>query len=426
MTQQDGETSIFFYNRRMLDNKMTRVPGDSEMPKLCIHNGTVLAGYANMPDSAVLIEGADLVDVFSERRFLQRTFPADTKIVDAQQSYILPGLIDTHIHGFAGHGTEDLTSESILAMSRDLASYGVTAFCPTLYPMSEADMIKAIKAIVQAMGHEEGAAILGIHLEGPFISQERLGVQRAEFVRPVDIELMQRLFEASEGHITNMTVAPELKGMRELALYCAKVGIVLQAGHTDATYENMIEGMQAGIRHSTHFFNAMSRLHHRNPNAVGAILIQPDLSCEIIADGKHVHPDLIRLLVRDKPDTNIVLVTDSLKPTEQKNYPLIANNEEVVKEDGLFYRKIDHVIAGSSLTMVNGLKNLADMGIPLETAVKMATSNPARILRLPRRGELSPGYRADLTILDKDFSVLAAIVSGKVVFSKIPSMKSEV
>jgi len=112
----------------------------------------------------------------------------------------------------------------------------------------------------------------------------------------VDLDLMNQLYEASDGHIISMTVAPELKGMRELALYCIKMGIVLQAGHTNATYENIIEGMQAGIRHSTHMFNAMSQLHHRNPNAVGAILIQPDLSCEIIADGKHVHPDLVRLL----------------------------------------------------------------------------------------------------------------------------------
>ena len=149
---------------------------------------------------------------------------------------------------------------------------------------------------------------------------------------------MERLYEAGQGHITNMTVAPEIKGMRELALYCIKRGIVLQAGHTDATYENMLEGMQAGILHSTHFFNAMSRLHHRDPGAVGAIMIHSELSCEIIADGKHVHPDLIRLLMRDKPVNKVVLVTDSLKPTEQETGTLYANREEVYKSDGVFLR----------------------------------------------------------------------------------------
>jgi N-acetylglucosamine-6-phosphate deacetylase len=386
------------------------------MSSICIHNATVVTGYAQMPGSAVLVEDGVILDVFSERRFLQKKFSAQDTIIDAMGGYLVPGLIDSHIHGFGGYGTEDLSTDSILYMSEKLARYGVTAFCPTLYPMSEEDMILGIRAIVAAMGLERGATVLGVHMEGPFISPARLGVQRAEFVRPVDLELMQRLWEASEGHIVNMTVAPELKGMRELALYANKMGIVLQAGHTDATYENMLEGMQAGIRHSTHFFNAMSRLHHRNPNAVGAILIQTDLSCEIIADGRHVHPDLIRLLVRDKPDTNIVLVTDALKPTEQTQGPFFANNEEVYIEDKLFMRKSDNVIAGSSLTMIEGLKNLTQFGIPLEVAVKMAAPNPARILRLPRMGEISPGFHADLAMLSGDFHVEASMVRGKFVW----------
>lgn len=388
------------------------------MSVVCIHNATVVAGYARMPESAVLVEDGLIVDVFSERRFRQKQFSPSDKVIDAEGGYLIPGLIDTHIHGFAGFGTEDLSTDSILGMSKELGRFGVAAFCPTLYPMSEEDMVAGIKAVVGAMGNETGAGIIGIHLEGPFISRERLGVQREEFVRAVDLELMHRLYQASEGHLVTMTVAPELKGMRELALYANKMGVILQAGHTDATYENMIEGMQAGIRHSTHFFNAMSRLHHRNPNAVGAILIQPDLSCEIIADGRHVHPDLIRLLVRDKPDTNIVLVTDALKPTEQKEGPLFANNEEVYLSDKLFMRRCDDVIAGSSLTMVEGLKNLVEFGIPLEVAVKMASPNPARILRLYNKGEISPGFHADLTLLSQGFEVLANMVGGRFVHRK--------
>lgn len=386
------------------------------MSTICVHNATVMAGYARMPESAVLVEGDRIVDVFSERRFQQKKFSGKDTIIDAGGAYVVPGFIDSHIHGIGGYGTEDLSTDSILFMSAKLAEFGVTAFCPTLYPMSEEDMTAGIKAIVAAMGSEKGARILGVHMEGPFISQDRLGVQRQEFVRPVDLELMARLYAAGQGRIVNMTVAPELKGMRELALYCNKVGIVLQAGHTDATYENMMEGMQAGIRHSTHFFNAMSRLHHRNPNAVGAILIQPDLSCEIIADGRHVHPDLIKLLLRDKPDSNIVLVTDALKPTAQEKGPFFANHEEVYLDDKLFHRCSDDVIAGSSLTMVEGVKNLAKFGIPLESVFKMASPNPARILGLKKVGEISPGFSADLTILSDDFGVNGTMVHGEFVY----------
>lgn len=382
------------------------------MASIVIHNGELLPGYARMPRSAVLIEEGRIADVFSERRFEQKHFPPGTRIYDAGGAYIAPGLIDSHIHGFAGYGTEDLSSEAILAMSEELGGYGVTAFCPTIYPMSEPDMTAAIEACVEASGRERGARILGIHLEGPFISPARLGVQRPEFVRPVDLDLMERLYQAGKGLIRNMTVAPEIKGMRELALYCLKRGIVLQAGHTDASYENMLEGMQAGILHSTHFFNAMSRLHHRDPGAVGAIMIHSELSCEIIADGKHVHPGLIKLLMRDKPSSKVVLVTDSLKPTEQRNCPLFANREEVVLRDGIFHRVADDVIAGSALTMMRGLENLVAWGTPIENAVEMASTNPARILGLGQRGLLVPGWEGDLVVFDAAYRVLASMVGG--------------
>lgn len=389
------------------------------MPMTCIHNATILAGYAKMNSCAVLIEDGRIQDVFSEKRFAQKRFPSDVRVFDADGAFVAPGFIDTHIHGFAGFGTEDMSVDAIVAMSDRLGSYGVTAFCPTIYPMDMDDMIRSIEACVGAMGKETGARVMGVHLEGPFVSLARLGVQKPEYVRPVDIEVMERLYAAGRGHITNMTVAPELKGMRELALYCLSRNIVLQAGHTDATYENMMEGMQAGILHSTHFFNAMSRLHHRDPGAVGAILINPELSCEIIADGKHVHPDLIRLLLRDKPQSKVVLVTDALKPTEQHRCPLYANREEVVLEDGLFHRKSDGVIAGSCLTMIGGVRNLASWGIPVEAAVEMAASNPARIIGLGKRGLLVPGYEADLVVFDKDYSVLASMVAGRFIKNEL-------
>ena len=385
----------------------------------CIHNATVIAGYARMDRSAVLVEGDSIADVFSERRFAQKTFASDVELIDAGGAYLTPGFIDTHIHGIGGYGTEDLSADSILEMSKLLPAWGVTSFVPTIYPMPEEDMLRAVRAVVSAMGREEGAEIVGVHLEGPFISPAQLGVQRVEFVRPVDLGLMQRLWDASEGHIVSMTVAPELKGMRELALFCNRLGIVLQAGHTDASYENMIEGMQAGIRHSTHMFNAMSRLHHRNPNAVGAVLILPDISCEIIADGLHVHPDLIRLLFRDKPEGNIVLVTDSLRPTKQAtDKPMFANEEEVYLEHNLFYRASDGVIAGSSLTMIEGVRNLISFGVPLESAVKMASANPARIFGLQRKGMISPGFRADLLLANDKFEAQMTIIGGEITYRR--------
>jgi N-acetylglucosamine-6-phosphate deacetylase len=388
---------------------------------VCLYNGTVMTGFAAMDHCAVLLEDGLIADVFSQKRFEQKHFGPGTTVIDVEGACIAPGFIDTHIHGFGGYGTEDAYNtgpaagaEAVLEMSRLLAAYGVTAFNPTLYPSTPDRMLPAVAGICSAIGKEEGARIMGLHLEGPFLSPEKLGVQLRETLHQVDIPLMERLQKASGGHIVNMTVAPELKHMRELALYCIKKGIVLQAGHTDARYENMVEGMQAGILHSTHLFNAMSKLDQRNPNAVGAVLIHPEMSCEIIADGYHVHPDLFKLLMRDKPIDGIVLVTDGLRPTEQKEGPFTANGEAVVFHDGLFHRVSDDVIAGSGLTMIRGIKNLTEFGFSLEDAVKTAGFNPARIMRYSRKGSLIPGNDADITVFDRDFNVRFVMVQGDV------------
>ncbi|MDR1837670.1 MAG: N-acetylglucosamine-6-phosphate deacetylase [Treponema sp.] len=394
------------------------------MDTVCFHNGTVLTGFAAMENCAVLVEDGLISDVFSQKRMEERNFNGSVNLIDVDGACIAPGFIDTHIHGFGGHGTEDagvkesVGIESVLAMSRLLAKRGVTAFNPTLYPSEPDHMLKAVSEIATAIGREEGARIMGLHLEGPFISPTRLGVQRPETVRPVDLQFMEQLWEASSGHIVNMTVAPELKHMRELALFCIKKGIVLQAGHTDAEYDNMVEGMQKGILHSTHFFNAMRRLDHRNPNAVGAILIHPEMSCEIIADGFHVHPDLFKLLLRNKPIDKIVLVTDGLKPTEQKDGPFFANNEEVYLKNGVFLRKSDDVIAGSGLTMIRGIQNLVAGGFSLEDAVKTASLNPAQIMRYNNQGAIIPGRFADITVFDKNFEVKYVMIGGKSVKEK--------
>ncbi len=383
------------------------------MSDILIHNGTILTGYTKLENSCLLISNGEIADVFGEKRFRQKTFSPQTRIFNADGAYITPGLIDTHIHGFGGFGADDLSPDSILAMSEALADYGVTGFCPTVYTDEIDIMIAATEACVEAIGFEKGAKILGVNLEGPFVSPLRIGAQKTSAAKEVDIKLMEKLIKAGSGHVICMTVAPELKNMRDIALYAVKNGITLLAGHTDATYENMVEGMQAGILHSTHFFNAMSNLHHRNPGAVGAIMIHPEMACEIIADGHHVHPDIVKLLLRDKPVSKVVLVTDALKPTMQKKGSYTANKEEVYLREGLFYKKSNNVIAGSTLTMLNGIKNLVTWGIHIENAVQMASSNPARIYHFYNRGSLVPGSIADITIFNDKFELQSTIIGGE-------------
>ncbi len=384
-------------------------------------NGNLLTGFSKMKNCGIYINKDGLIDdVFNMKRYESKKFPKNIKVIDVNNAYITPGLVDTHIHGIGGYGTEDMTSESILGMSKELVKYGVTGFLPTIYTDYEENMIASIKAIVKAIGKEEGAKILGINLEGPFISPKKAGAQTPGAISPVDIAKFERFLEAGQGHITCMTVAPELKNMRELALLATKKNIVLLAGHTNATYENIIEGMQAGILHSTHFFNAMSKLHHRNPGTVGAILIQNDMHSEIICDGVHVHPELVKLLIKDKPLSNIVMVTDSLKPTQQKSGKLIANKEEaILGDDGAFHSAKDHsLFIGSALTLMQGVKNMVSWEVPVEKAIRMASTNAALQYNFDDIGTLTPGKKADILVFDKEFNVKNVFINGDLKYKK--------
>lgn len=382
-------------------------------------NAKVVTGYAVIPDCGVVVKDSKVEDIFNMKRYRtkKRVFEEGTTFIDCNSNVLCPGLIDTHIHGFCGFGTEDCTQEAILGMSEALAQYGITSFLPTIYTSPLEKMIAAEKAIVGAMGKEKGARILGINLEGPFISPEKVGGQDPNGIQSVDLKIFEQLCEAGEDKIVCMTVAPELKHMRDLALEAIKKGIVLLAGHTNATYENITEGIQCGILHSTHFFNAMSRLHHRNPGAVGAIMLEEDMSCEIILDGYHVHPAIAKLLFREKPLSNIVLITDSLKPTMQKDGELLANGIPVIcSSDGVWVSKANpELVEGSCLVLNKAVKNAIEICGQFEAPFQMASTNPARIYHLDKLGTLLPGNIADITVFDPEFNAKVVMIDGKII-----------
>lgn len=386
-----------------------------------ITNANIISGFATLPNSGIFIENGKIADIFSMKRLDSKGYGSDVGEIDAKGLTVCPGLFDSHIHGCGGFGTEDMTIESILKMSEFLVQFGVTSFLPTVYPDSKESLFKSEEAISGAMGHEKGARILGINVEGPFISPKRPGALPVESLSAVDIDYFDEILRHGHGRVVCMTVAPELKHMHELALHAKSRGVVLLAGHTDATYENMMEGMQCGILHSTHFFNAMSRLHHRNPGAVGAIMINPDMCCEVIADGVHVHPELVRLVVKLKPAENIVLITDALKPTGVKEGKLFANGVEVVmSEEGAFVSAEDSsLLNGSALTLNKAIYNMKQWGIDPSISVQMASESPARIYGFKDLGVLVPGNLADISIFDDKFDAKVVFVGGKPVVNKL-------
>ncbi|QFP42155.1 N-acetylglucosamine-6-phosphate deacetylase [Borrelia miyamotoi] len=401
------------------------------MPNFCLFNSkSVLTGNDKIDNSAVLIEDNKIFDIVTADR-LEKIDLKKYEMIDVKGNYITPGLYDNHIHGFHGYGTDQCSTNSIIKMSQHLAEYGVVGFLPTLYPRPIDEMIETIKACTEAIGKEKGAKILGLHLEGPFFSPEKKGAHPTSYLQNPSIEIMQKFIDAAGGtftdsfgrkktNIATMTVAPELKGMRELAMFCMENNITLQAGHTNAKYENMIEGFQVGILHTTHFFNAMSKLDHRNPNAIGAVLIHGDVSCELIADGCHIHPKLVLMLRKLKDISKLILVTDGLTPTLQKFGKLIANGEEVyLKNDGLFHTIANDTIAGSALTMIQGIQNLVEFGYSLSDAIQASSYNPTRIINLEKKGLICHGYDANINVIDKDLNLKLTMIESKLILNKL-------
>lgn len=380
------------------------------MTATLLQNITLVTPSELKENYGIYIKDEKIVSVFSMQQVPDVS--ADI-VIDAQQAYALPGLIDLHIHGFAGHGPELGTPEELLEMSTSLAAYGVTSFCPTLYCAQVAQMKQLLTRLSPALGKETGARILGFHLEGPFISPQKPGVMKPQDISPADVQALAELYAAADGKIACMTLAPELDNITPVVDFCLQHHILPQAGHTNATYEEFISGVRCGITHATHAFNAMSPFAQRAPGAAGAVLMCPEVSCEIIADGVHVHPKIISFLNKIKQDDQIILVTDALLPTAQKQGPFLANGEAVVFENGVWKREVDRVIAGSALTMMQGIKNLVDFGFSLPQAVACASRNPAKRLELTDRGVLQPGLRADITLLRPDWTVQATWIGGK-------------
>lgn len=380
------------------------------MTSTCIENITLVTPAAVKENHGILVEEGKITSVFPMQE--KPTVP-QANTVDGQGAYAMPGLMDLHIHGFAGHGPELGTPEELLAMSDALAASGVTAFCPTLYCGKIAQMKELLTRLASAVGKETGARILGFHLEGPFISPQKPGVMKPQDIAPADVQALAELYEAAQGKIAAVTLAPELNNIGPVVDFCLQHHILPQAGHTNATYEEFISGVRRGITHATHAFNAMSPFTQRAPGSAGAVLMCPEVSCEIIADGVHVHPKIVSFLQRVKQKDQVVLVTDALLPTKQADGPFVANGEEVVFEGNVWKRTTDRVIAGSALTMAQGIQNLVSFGFSLPQAVACATHNPAKRLGLTNCGDIRPGLHADITLLHKDFTVLATFIAGR-------------
>lgn len=344
------------------------------------------------------------------------------KIELSKEHTVVPGFIDVHIHGAAGADTMDATPEALTVMANALPAEGTTSFLATTITQKHENIEKALANAAHYCEHRNSpgkAEILGIHLEGPFINAKHKGAQPEEYILNPDLSLFKKWQKLAGGRIKLVTIAPELENGLEFVRYLDKNGVVASIGHTDAVYEEMEKAVKAGAKHVTHLFNGMRGIHHREPGAAGAALLFKELMVELIADGIHVHPEVMKLISRAKGTDGMILITDAMRAKCLKNGIYDLGGQDVSVSGGKALLA-DGTLAGSILKMNDSIKNTINATeISLEEAVKMASSNPAKQLKVfDRKGSIALGKDADITVLTSDYQVDLTICRGEVAFKK--------
>ncbi|HON64499.1 MAG TPA: N-acetylglucosamine-6-phosphate deacetylase [Bacilli bacterium] len=332
---------------------------------------------------------------------------------------VLPGYIDQHVHGAAGCDAMDATTAAILTMAMTVAQEGVTTFCPTTMTQSVENINKALANIKQYIeeNHPEGAKVLGVHLEGPYISKDYIGAQPLSYVQNPGVESFKKYQKASGNHIRIVTLAPEVSGSEELIPYLVQEGIVASIGHTASKFQDVKKAVGLGARNLTHTYNAMRPLHHREIGTVGAAFLLDDLACEIICDGIHLSVPAMQLLLKNKPKDKVILVTDAMRAKAIGEGESELGGQKVFVKNGEA-RLGDGTLAGSVLTMDRAVRNMINLvGLPIEQAVDMATINPAKNLGIDKEeGSIAKGKKANFVVVDENFNVKMTIREGRIIY----------
>jgi N-acetylglucosamine-6-phosphate deacetylase len=331
---------------------------------------------------------------------------------------LAPGLIDLHVHG-GGGAQVGPDPAAITEVARFHARHGTTRLLATTVPSAEDVLLQTVRAVrVAARAPVPDAALVaGCHLEGPFVSPAKPGALDRRFLRAPDRGELDRLLAAGEGHVRMIVVAPELPGAPELIAAAAEQGIVVSIGHTAATHDEARAGIAHGARSATHLFNAMAPLHHREPGAVGAALASAQVTVELVADGVHVHPAVLRIVHAAKGAARVSLVTDAMQAAGLPDGDYRLGDQAVTLRDGQVRLAGQDTLAGSALTMEGALRTCVDAGIPLGDALAMASSTPAALLGIgDEAGRIAPGLAADLVVLDAGLAVLGTMRAGAWLF----------
>jgi len=385
-----------------------------------VESGTIITPYKVIENGSVLIEKGKIAEV-REGRAKTSTRSGSPDELDARSKIVIPGMIDIHTHGLEGGSALEGNMKLIKKMSTSFPRHGVTAFLPTTGAEPHQLLISTAQIVAELAKRKTsdgGADVLGLNLEGPYTSRAKPGAQPLSFVKDPDIDEFNQLCDASGGTARLTTVAPELSGALEFIKKVKAKGVTVAAGHSNATYEQMLAGIDAGITHASHTFNAMREFKHRDPGMLAAILSRDDMTAELIADNVHVHEGAMKLLIKAKGVERVVLVSDSMPFAGFPDGVYDIMGFKIELKNGISTLPTGQ-IAGSTITLDRSLRIVtSEVGVAVQDAVMMATVNPARVIKVDNhKGSIEKGKDADLVLLNKrDLSVYATIIKGRLVY----------
>lgn len=394
------------------------------MKKVKITNGQIITPYRIIKNGTLLIKGHQIEAV------AEGDIEApDYEVIDAKGNYVSPGFIDIHIHGGGGHDFMDGTEEAYLKIAEIHATYGTTAMAPTTLTCAKEDLLKAIDLYKSADAkNTKGAQFIGMHLEGPYFALSQSGAQDPRYIRNPDVEEYKEVIAYGENLIKRWSVAPELPGAIEMGKYLKSNGIIAAIAHTDAIYEEVLEAVENGYSLATHLYSAMSGVTRRNTyryaGAIESAFLIDAMDVEIIADGIHLPPPLLKLVCKIKGPDRIALITDAMRGAGMPEGESILGNKDtglkVIIENGVAIMADRSSFAGSVATTDRLVRTMVQMAdVPLVEAVRMMSRTPATIMGVENtKGTLTVGKDADVLIFDENINIKTTIIKGKVIYQK--------
>ena len=371
-----------------------------------------------------VIEGDILTADGIIRDIIDRKSPVKAETLEIENSidlngkYVVPGFIDVHIHGSNGADAMDGTVEALKTISSYIATKGTTKFLATTLTSSKEELINVLKIAADLQNKEiDGATIFGVHMEGPYFDIEYKGAQNEKYMKPATEKEIKDYLDVKPGLVKMMSLSPHTEQSIETIKFLKENGVIVSVGHSAAKFNDVMKAVDAGLSHSTHTFNGMRGINHREPGVAGAVLISDKINAEVIFDKIHIHPEIVRLMIKAKGTDKVVCITDAMAATGLPNGDYKLGELDVYVKDGEARLKSNDSLAGSVLTMDKAFKHVIELGYPIYEAVKLTSTNAAVEFGL-NAGAIEVGKEADFTVLDDSYNVDMTIVNGNIKYQR--------